>query len=84
MKVRDGALAGKQYLLGDDFTVADLNVTSALRVGKLVGLDLSANPTESSWPQKCFRRPANANVRTLRWVRAGFRNDDWSGKPSPT
>jgi glutathione S-transferase len=66
MKVLDGALAGKQYLLGNDFTVADLNVASVLSFGKLVGLDLSATPTASAWLDKCLSRPANAKVRGLK------------------
>jgi glutathione S-transferase len=33
LKVLDGALAGKDYLLGSDFAIADLNVASVLSQG---------------------------------------------------
>jgi glutathione S-transferase len=66
LAVLDGALAGKQYLLGNDFTVADLNVASVLSFAMLVRHDLSAAPTAAAWLGKCLGRPANAKVRGLK------------------
>jgi glutathione S-transferase len=66
LKVLDGALAGKQYLLGNDFTIADLNVASVLSFAMLVKLDLSATPAAAAWLGKCLSRPANAKVRGLK------------------
>jgi glutathione S-transferase len=40
--VLDGALAGRQYLLGNDFTIADLNVAALLSGAMHARLDLSA------------------------------------------
>src|SRR5262245_39195413 len=42
--VLNGALAGKAYLLGDAFTVADLNVASVISSAPLGGLDLGSAP----------------------------------------
>src|SRR5712692_7777385 len=38
-RVLDGALAGRNYLIGDDFTVADLNVAAV--ISRAVDMDLS-------------------------------------------
>ena len=57
LKVLDGALAGKQYLLGDDFTIADLNAASVLSQGMLLEPDLSATPAAQAWLGKCRSRP---------------------------
>jgi glutathione S-transferase len=66
LKVLDGALAGKEYLLGNDFTIADLNVASVLSFAMLVRLDLSPTPAAQAWLGKCLSRPANAKVRALK------------------
>src|SRR5262249_47758927 len=41
-KVLDGALAGRSYLLGEDFTVADLNVAPV--ISRAIDMDMSATP----------------------------------------
>ena len=38
-KVLDGAVAGRSYLLGDDFTVADLNVAAV--ISRAIDMDLA-------------------------------------------
>jgi glutathione S-transferase len=55
-KVLDAALAGKPYLLGDDFTVADLNVAAV--ISRAIDMDLSALPNLKSWLTRCLKRPA--------------------------
>ena len=40
--VLNGALAGKEHLLGNSFTVADLNVASVISWAPLAGLDLGS------------------------------------------
>jgi glutathione S-transferase len=55
-KVLDGALAGRSYLIGDDFTVADLNVAAV--ISRAVDMDLSAVPNLKSWLVRCLERPA--------------------------
>lgn len=56
--VLDGALGGKQYLLGDTFTVADLNAASVLSWAPLAGLDLGPAPRAQAWLGRCTGRPA--------------------------
>jgi glutathione S-transferase len=62
LKVLDGALADRQYLLSNDFTIADLNVASVLSQGMLMQPELSALPAAQAWLWKCLTRPAVANV----------------------
>jgi glutathione S-transferase len=65
LSILNGALAGRDYLAGDGFTVADLNVASILAWGKIVRLDLSAWPDLKRWLDGCLARPANARARAL-------------------
>ncbi len=66
LKVLDDALKGREYLLGNTFTVADLNVASVLSWAAMMRLDMSATPSAQAWLQKCLGREANAKVRTLK------------------
>jgi glutathione S-transferase len=61
--VLDGALTGRQYLLGDAFTVADLNVASVVSLASLVGFDLSGAPNVQAWLGRCLARPAFARAQ---------------------
>ncbi len=61
--VLDGALAGREYLLGRAFTVADLNVASVLCLAPIVGLELGGAPTAQAWLARCTERPAFARVQ---------------------
>ena len=51
-------LDGKQYLIGDRFTVADLNVASVLSWTQMAQLDLSSRPHLQAWLGRCLGRPA--------------------------
>jgi glutathione S-transferase len=63
-RVLDRALAGQPYLLGPDFTVADLNVAAvALRA---IAMDLSATPNFGAWLRRCYERPAAGKVSRMR------------------
>ena len=66
LKVLDDALKGREYLLGNKFTIADLNVAAVMSWAMMVRLDLSATPGTQAWLQKCLGREANAKVRTLK------------------
>src|SRR3984885_9679468 len=55
-KVLDAALAEKPYLLGGEFTVADLNVAAV--ISRAVDMDLSAVPNLKAWLTRCLERPA--------------------------
>ena len=63
-KVLDGALAERPYLLGSDFTVADLNVAAV--ISRAIDMDLSATPHIGDWLKRCLERPAAVAARRLR------------------
>ncbi|HTP91007.1 MAG TPA: glutathione S-transferase family protein [Xanthobacteraceae bacterium] len=55
-RVLDAALAKEPYLLGDAFTVADLNVAAV--ISRAVDMDLSAVSNLKAWLTRCLERPA--------------------------
>jgi glutathione S-transferase len=55
-RVLDTALAEQLFLLGSDFTVADLNVAAV--VSRAVDMDLSAVPNLRAWLARCLGRAA--------------------------
>jgi glutathione S-transferase len=55
-KVLDAALTKSPYLLGNDFTVADLNVAAV--ISRAIDMDLSATPNLKVWLTRCLDRPA--------------------------
>jgi glutathione S-transferase len=61
--VLDGALAGRSFLLGDSFTIADLNVAAVLSWASFVGLDLSSFANAKRWFEACLGRPAADRAR---------------------
>jgi glutathione S-transferase len=60
------SLKGKEYLLGKNFTIADLNVAAVMSWIPMMKLDLSSTPTVAAWLQKCLGREANKKVRGLK------------------
>jgi len=63
-KVLDAALAKNPYLLGPDFTVADLNVAAV--ISRAVDMDLSGWPHLKNWLNHCLERPAARRALALR------------------
>jgi glutathione S-transferase len=61
--ILNDALAGREYLVGNSFTVADLNVASILVWGKIARLDMSAHPEATRWLDGCLARAAYGRVR---------------------
>ena len=60
--VLNDALAGRAFLAGDSFSVADLNVASILVWGKWAKLGLSAHREVTRWLNYCLARPAYGRV----------------------
>jgi glutathione S-transferase len=60
------SLKGKQYLLGNNFTIADLNVAAVLSWAPMMKLDLSSWPSVQAWLERCLGREANKKVRALK------------------
>jgi glutathione S-transferase len=58
LAVLDAALAGRDYLVGNRFTVADLNVAVVLSVISRFKLDISQHRHVHAWLEKCLTRPA--------------------------
>jgi glutathione S-transferase len=56
--VLDQALAGRDYLLGEHFTIADLNVAAVLSWCKPAHLTLEDYPHLKAWLKRCLARPA--------------------------
>jgi glutathione S-transferase len=63
-KVLDGALARGGYLLGDAFTVADLNVAAV--ISRAIDMELAATPRLADWLRRCLDRPAAREALALR------------------
>jgi glutathione S-transferase len=58
LKVLDGHLKGRQWIVGDRFSVADLNVANVIGTGRFGGLDVSLYPSLMAWHDRCLARPA--------------------------
>jgi glutathione S-transferase len=65
LKVLDAHLAGRDYMVGSSYTLADLNVASTVNVAFGVGVDLAAYPNILNWVKKMQKRPAFQKVAEL-------------------
>ena len=63
--VLDGVLGCTPYLLGANFTVADLNVASILAWARPARIDMSPFPKVAEWLKNCAERPAASATRQL-------------------
>ena len=65
--VLEGALARSANLLGDRFTVVDLNVASILAWARSaqIDIDMAAFPKVAEWLKNCAERPAARATRQL-------------------
>lgn len=64
LSVLDTHLADRGYLLGDRFTIADLNLAAVLDL--LVGMgkhDISAHANVKRWADDCYARPSYAAAK---------------------
>lgn len=64
LKVLDRGLAGKEWLVGERFTLADLNVAAVMY--RLLQADLSHVPNVQAWLRRCLERPAALAMRKMR------------------
>lgn len=58
LKFTDAQLAGKQYVMGDTFTVADAYLFNVTNWARLVGVDLSTYPDLLAFRSRVAARPA--------------------------
>ncbi len=64
VQLLDQLLAQRPYLLGDQFSVADLNVAAVLQ--RLPAIANGAAPHALAWHQRCMERPAALRALALR------------------
>ncbi|MGL4233325.1 MAG: glutathione S-transferase family protein [Casimicrobium sp.] len=64
LAILDGVLAKREYLVGNRFTVADLNVAAVCY--RALGLDMPDKPHFKAWLAKCWSRPAAIEARRAR------------------
>lgn len=62
LKVLDNALEGRSWLIGDAFSVADLNVASVMHLMQMVGFTYSEHTNVQRWADACYARPALARA----------------------
>ena len=60
----DTAVAQQPYLLGNEFTIADLNVAAV--ISRAIDMDMSATPRVGEWLKRCLDRPAARAAQALR------------------
>jgi glutathione S-transferase len=63
LSVLDQRLATAGYLIGETFTVADLNVASVLSWARIGGVALWAFPNMDQWLAGCLKRAAAVRAR---------------------
>ena len=63
MKVLDGYLKDHEWLVGDTFSVADLNVASVVGIAHYGDIDLSYAPNVQAWLDRCISRPRTQSCR---------------------
>jgi glutathione S-transferase len=63
--VLEGVLGRASHLLGNPFTVADLNVASVLAWARPAQIDMAAFPQVAEWLKNCAERPAARATRQL-------------------
>ena len=67
-KVLDAHLAQHAYLLGNRFTVADLNVATVMDLAPQCGITLDAWPHMKTWHESCLSRPAASDWQSVHFT----------------
>ena len=62
LKVLDAALAGRDWLVGDHFSVADLNVAAVMMLLKRIDFGYAEHTNVQRWADACYARPALARA----------------------
>jgi glutathione S-transferase len=63
-KVLDAAVSKRPYLIGEQFTVADLNVAAV--ISRAIEMDLGTVPNLKAWLTRCLERPAAREALALK------------------
>lgn len=62
LRVLDAALAGRDWLVGSHFSVADLNVASVMYLMKRIDFGYAEHANVQRWADACYARPALARA----------------------
>jgi glutathione S-transferase len=65
LRVLDAHLAGRPWLLGERFTVADLNVATVMDLAPQCDIALDRWPRLQAWHQRCLARPAASDWKDV-------------------
>lgn len=60
LAVLDAHLEGRDYLLGDRFTIADLNLAGVMLLLDMAGRDYADHANVHAWAKRCHGRPSLA------------------------
>jgi glutathione S-transferase len=63
--VLDGYLKEREYLVGNRFTVADLNVAAVMHFVPIANIDISPWPAMKRWLENCLERPGAVDTRSV-------------------
>ncbi|MES2340835.1 MAG: glutathione S-transferase family protein [Pseudomonadota bacterium] len=63
LRALDRALAGRDWLTCEHFTVGDLNVAAVLSPSRMAEVSLEACPNVAAWLAQCYDRPAARETR---------------------
>ena len=62
LKVLDAALQGRDWLVGEAFSVADLNVASVMYLMRAIRFGYAEHTNVQRWADACYARPALARA----------------------
>jgi glutathione S-transferase len=65
LAVLDAALRDQEWLLGDAFTIADLNLAAVMDLMTMVELDYSDFKNASRWAAACYSKPSYARAKAV-------------------
>lgn len=65
LAVLDGELEDKQWLLGDAFSIADLNVAAVMDLLTMVNVDYSGFKNARRWADACYSIPSYARAKAV-------------------
>lgn len=63
--VLDAHLSKRPYVLGERFTVADLNIAAMMSLVPLADINLGGYPAMKTWLHECLERPAAADWKPI-------------------
>lgn len=63
LQVLDQALADREWLVGENFSIADLNVAAVMLLLNMIDFDYSTHANAQRWAQACYARPSLARAQ---------------------